>query len=125
MDLNDKQLIHDCAEALLAIGQSTEAAHLFEMSESWEQACQLFVQLKAWQKVNSILPHVTSTKMHATYANACEADGKYAEAIKSYKSAGDMDSVIRIYLDHLSDPHSASEIVMETRSIEGSKMLAR
>lgn len=125
MELNDKHLIHDCAEALLSIGQSTEAAHLFEMSESWDQACQLFIQLKAWQRVNAILPHVTSAKMHATYAKACEAEGKFVEAIKSYKSAGEMDCVVRIYLDNLSDPHSASEIVMETRSIEGSKMLAR
>lgn len=109
----------------MSIGQTTEAAHLFEMSESWDQACQLFIQLKAWQRVNTILPHVTSTKMHAVYAKACESDGKFVEAIKSYKNAGDMDSVVRIYLDNLSDPHSASEIVMDTRSIEGSKMLAR
>lgn len=125
MELNDKQLLHDCAEALIGIGHSTEAAHLYEMAESWDQACQLFVQLKAWQKVHSILPHVTSAKMHAVYAKACETDGKYDEAINSYRNAGDSESVIRIYLDHLSDPHSASEIVIETKSMEGSKMLAR
>lgn len=125
MELNDKQLLHDCAEALIGIGHSTEAAHLYEMGESWDQACQLFVQLKAWQKVHSILPHVTSAKMHAIYAKACETDGKFEDAINSYRNAGDMESVIRIYLDHLSDPHSASEVVVETKSIEGSKMLAR
>lgn len=125
MELGDKQLLHDCAEALIGIGHATEAAHLYEMAESWDQACQLFVQLKAWQKVHSILPHVTSAKMHAVYAKACENDGKYEDAINSYRNAGDMESVIRIYLDHLSDPLSASEIVVDTKSIEGSKMLAR
>lgn len=125
MDLQNKQLLHDCGDALLAIGQSTDAAQLYEMAESWDEACNLFVQLKAWQKVNAILPHVTSAKMHATYAKACENDGKFDEAIKSYRIAGDMDSVIRIYLEHLADPHAASEIVMETRSIEGSKLLAK
>lgn len=125
MELNDKQLLHDSAEALVTIGQSTEAAQLYEMAESWDEACHLFVQLKAWQKVNTILPHVSSAKMHATYAKACEDDGKFDEAIKSYRNAGDMDSVVRIYIEHMSDPHSASEIVMETRSIEGAKLLAR
>lgn len=125
MELNDKQLLHDCAEALIGIGHLTEAAHLYEMAESWDQACQLFIELKAWQKVHSILPHVNSAKMHAVYAKACESDGKFEEAINSYKNAGDMESAIRIYLDHLSDPHSASEIVVETKSIDGSKMLAR
>lgn len=125
MELNDKRLLHDSAEALVTIGQSTEAAQLYEMAESWDEACQLFLQLKAWQKVKSILPHVSSARMHATFAKACEDEAKYEEAIKSYRNAGDMDNVVRIYLEHMSDPHSASEIVMETRSVEGAKMLAR
>lgn len=118
-------MLQDCADALLTIGQLTDSAHLYELAECWDQACQLYVTLKAWQKVNTILPNVKSTKMHAVYAKASEAEGNYVEAINSYRNAGDMDSVVRIYLDHLSDPHSASEIVVETRSIEGSKMLAK
>lgn len=109
----------------MTIGHSTEAAHMLELAGSWDQACQLYVQLKAWQKVNAILPHVTSLKMHAVYAKAKENEGKYLEAIQSYMNAGEKDNAVRLYLDFLSDPHSAAEIVMETRSIEASKMLAR
>lgn len=123
--LNDKEVLYDCAEALAAIGHVSEAANLMERAESWDQACQLYVQLKAWAKVNAILPNVTSMRLHGIYAQAKEAEGNYAEAIRSYKQAGDTDAMVRVYLEHLADPHSASEIVLETRSIESSKMLAK
>lgn len=125
MEMNDKQLFQDCAEALLDINETSEAAHLFELAKNWDQACQLYVQLKVWQKVQSILPNVTNSKMHAVYAKSCENDGNFNDAIEHYRNAGDMDSVVRIYVENLSDPHIAAEIVLETRSIDGSKMLAR
>lgn len=118
-------MLQDCGEALIAIGHPSEAAALLEQAECWDEACALYVQLKSWPKVTAILPHVTSTKLHAQYALAKESEGNFNEAIRSYQQAGDMDSVVRVYLDHLADPHSASEIVLETRSIDGSKMLAR
>lgn len=124
-EYKDKQLLRDCAESLVVIGHLTEAAHLYEQATSWDDACQLYAQLKAWHKVHSILPHVTSLKMHGIYAHAKESEGKYFEAIQSYITAGEKDNAVRLFLDHLSDPHSAAEIVMETKSIEGSKMLAR
>lgn len=37
----------------------------------------------------------------------------------------DLDSVVRIDLDHLNDPQEAVRIVQETRSIEGAKMVAK
>lgn len=124
-NINDKQLLHECGEALIAIGHLPEAAHLFELANSYDDACQLYAQLKAWQKVQAILPNVTSLKLYAVYAKAKENEGKYLEAIESYKVAGEKDNAVRLYLDFLSDPHSAGEIVMETRSVDGSKMLAR
>lgn len=123
--MNNKQLFQDCAEALLEMNETAKAARLFELSENWNEACQLYVQLKEWQKVHSILPNVTNSKMHAIYAKSCENDGKFNDAIEHYRNAGDMDSVVRVYVENLSDPHSAAEIVLETRSIDGSKMLAK
>lgn len=125
IELNDKQLFEDCAEALTSMSETVEAARLFELAENWDQACQLYVQLKSWPKVQSILPHVTNSKMHAIYAKACESDGNFNEAIEYYRNAGDLDSVVRIYVEHLADPHSAAEIVVNTRSIDGSKLLAQ
>ncbi|XP_058458948.1 WD repeat-containing protein 19 isoform X2 [Malaya genurostris] len=125
LELDDKQLFNDCGNALMASGNFNEAAILLERGESWDKCCELYIHLKSWKKVDSVLPNITSLKLHAAYAKAKEAEGRYAEAINSYQVAGDMDSVVRIYLEYLSDPHSASEILMETRSIDGSKLLSK
>lgn len=125
VELNDKQLFYDCGESLITVGHLMEGAGLFEKGEFWDEACSHYIQLKMWNKVNKILPHVTSHKLHTAYAKAKEADGHYTEAISSYKISGDLDSVVRIYLEQLSDPHSASEVVLESRSSEGAKMLAK
>ena len=42
-----------------------------------------------------MLVHVTSPKLHAQYAKAKEADGRYKEAAVAYEAAKDYDSVIR------------------------------
>jgi hypothetical protein len=39
--------------------------------------------------------------------------------------ARDMDSVVRLNLDHLNNPEEAVQVVQETKSIEGAKMVAR
>lgn len=124
-EMRDKQLFHDCADALEQMNQLSESAQLFEKSENYDKACGLYIHLKQWSKVDKILPKVTSLKLHALHAKAKESEGKYRDAIKSYQLANDTDSVVRIYLDHLSDPHSASEIVLESRSVDGGKMLAK
>jgi WD repeat-containing protein 19 len=41
---------------------------------------------------------VTSPKIHAQYAKAKEADGKYRDAAQAYEAAKDYDSVIRYYI---------------------------
>lgn len=60
MQLNDKQLFEDCAESLTAMNETVEAARLFELAENWDQACQLYIQMQAWQKVHAILPNVSN-----------------------------------------------------------------
>ncbi|KAL7025046.1 hypothetical protein ACKWTF_013313 [Chironomus riparius] len=124
-ELRNKQLYFECAEALEQVNQISEAALLYEKSEEYDKACGLYIQLKQWQKVDKILPNVTSIKLHALHAKAKESEGKFREAIQSYTLANDLDSVVRIHLDYLSDPHSASEIVLESRSVDSGKMLAK
>ncbi|GAB0091086.1 WD repeat-containing protein 19 [Sergentomyia squamirostris] len=125
IELDEKHLLDDCAESLAALGQTSDAAMLYERSGNWDSCCSLYIQLKNWVKVEELLPRVTSLKLHAAYAKSREVDGKFHDAIRGYTAAGDLDSVVRIYLDNLSDPHAASEIVLETRSAEAAKMLAR
>lgn len=125
MEIGEKRLFHECAEGLEQMNQLMEAAQLYEESENYDKACGLYIQLKQWNKVDRILPYVTSLKLHALHAKAKENEGKYRDAIKSYQLANDLDSVVRIYLEHMSDPHSASEIVLESRSVDSGKMLAK
>lgn len=125
LEINDLTLLKDCGEALLSTGHIFEGAQVMEKAQNWDRACQLYIQLKQWNRVDDILPNVTSMKLHAVYAKAKESEGRYKEAINSYRIANDMDSVVRILIEHMNDPHSASEIVLSTRSVEGSKMLAK
>ena len=46
-------------------------------------------------KVGELLTHVTSPKLHAQYAKAKEADGKYKDAAAAYEAAKDYDNFIR------------------------------
>jgi len=125
VELEDQQLLFDCAELLATVGHLTEAAGLYERGGFYDEACGHYIALKMWNKANNILPKVKSTKLHAAYAKAKENDGHYEEAIRSYRIAGDLDACVRIYLDHLCDPHAASEIVLESRSMDSAKLLAK
>lgn len=50
---------------------------------------------------------------------------RYNEAVIAYEHAKQWDSVIRLYLDHLNNPEKAVNIVRETQSLDGAKMVAR
>jgi len=47
------------------------------------------------EKVGELLPHVTARKIHAQYARAREAEGRYKEAVSAYETAQDWENVIR------------------------------
>ena len=57
--------------------------------------CRLLRLLCFRTKVGELLTHVTSPKLHAQYAKAKEADGKFKEAATAYWAAKDYESVIR------------------------------
>lgn len=46
-------------------------------------------------KVKEFLPSISSPKVHAQYAKAMEADGKYAEAATAYENASEYANAIR------------------------------
>lgn len=45
--------------------------------------------------------------------------------MQAYRTAGDYDNVTRILLDHLKQPDEAVELVRQTRSVEGAKLVAK
>ena len=46
-------------------------------------------------KVGELLGKVTSSRLHAQFAKAREADGHYQEAARAYETARDFDSAVR------------------------------
>ncbi|XP_046667542.1 WD repeat-containing protein 19 [Homalodisca vitripennis] len=120
-----KQLRQQCAEILEQTKKMNEAASLYEKAECYDQAASVYIQLKNWTKLGELLPRVTSPKIHLQYAKGKEAVGDFRSAVQAYQRAGDLDSVVRISLDHLKDPQEAVRIVQETRSIEGAKLVAK
>ncbi|EDO29788.1 predicted protein, partial [Nematostella vectensis] len=120
-----RQLKKECAAILESMKQYSESALLYEKGQYWDKAAAVYMKTKNWAKVGELLNHVTSPKLHAQYAKAREADGKYREAAKAYEAAKDYDNVIRINLDFLQNPEEAVRIVKETQSVEGAKMVAK
>ncbi|NWX33087.1 WDR19 protein, partial [Notiomystis cincta] len=118
-------LKRDCGAILENMKQFSEAAQLYEKGQYYDKAASVYIRCKNWAKVGELLPHVSSPKIHLQYAKAREADGRYIEAVIAYEHAKQWDSVIRLYLDHLNNPEKAVDIVRETQSLEGAKMVAR
>ncbi|NXI09469.1 WDR19 protein, partial [Irena cyanogastra] len=118
-------LKRDCGALLENMKQFSEAAQLYEKGQYYDKAASVYIRCKNWAKVGELLPQVSSPKIHLQYAKAKEADGRYTEAVIAYEHAKQWDSVIRLYLDHLNNPEKAVDIVRETQSIEGAKMVAR
>ncbi|NXU72617.1 WDR19 protein, partial [Oreotrochilus melanogaster] len=115
----------DCGDILETMKQFSEAAQLFENGQYYDKAASVYIRCKNWAKVGELLTHVSSPKIHLQYAKAKEADGSYKEAVTAYEHAKQWDSVIRLYLDHLNNPEKAVNIVKETQSLDGAKMVAR
>lgn len=125
VELNSKQLFKECAEILEKKKQYSEAANFYERSENCDKAASIYIKLKDWQRVGRLLGGITSNKIHLQYAKAKESEGKYEEAVRAYNAAKDYDSVIRLNLDYLNSPEIAVELVQETKSTEGAKMVSR
>jgi WD repeat-containing protein 19 len=125
LELDNKQLIKECAEILEKNKQLAEAACLFEKCQNYDRAAMAYIKLRNWHKIGELLPKITSNKIHLQYAIAKEHEGKYEEAVRAYYTAKDFDSVIRLQLEHLNNPEIAVELVQETKSTEGAKLVAK
>lgn len=125
IELDNKQLLRECAEILDKKKQLAEAAALFEKCMQYDKAASNYIKLRNWNKVGELLPTVNTPKIHLQYAKAQESEKKFEEAVIAYEKAKDFDSVIRLHLEHLNNPEIAVELVQETKSIEGAKMVAK
>ncbi|XP_015117789.1 WD repeat-containing protein 19 [Diachasma alloeum] len=120
-----RNLRRECAEILEIMKQFNEAAILYEKAEYFDKAASAYIKLKNWIKVGQLLSQISSPKINIQYAKAKESEGRYEEAARAYETAKDYDNIIRINLEHLNNPARSVEIVQQTKSIEGAKMVAR
>lgn len=122
-ELRDPVLLTECGHLLVEAKQWQEAVKLFELAGQYEDACRLYIQMRAWRQVEKLLPQIESPQLHLDYAKASEEENRLEEALTHYKFANDIDNVVRLHL-MLNDAHSAQEAIMETPSVAGSKLLA-
>lgn len=121
---HDTNLLKDCAQLLEEEKQYSHAAALYDHAGNTEKAASLYIKLKSWLKVESLIPKINSPSIHLQYAKAKEAEGRYSDALKSYLKAQDFESAIRLNLDKLDDIDEAVNLVQETKSVQGAKMVA-
>ncbi|XP_064075717.1 WD repeat-containing protein 19 [Vanessa tameamea] len=121
---HDVGLLKDCAQLLEEEKQYSHAAALYDHAGNAERAASLYIKLKSWLKVEALIPKINSPSIHLQYAKAKEAEGRYGDALKSYLKAQDYESAIRLNLDKLDDIDEAVNLVQETKSVQGAKMVA-
>jgi WD repeat-containing protein 19 len=115
-DETSADLLCECADILEAGRHLPEAAQLLERANLMDRAADLHIRLKNWTRVSQLLKNVTAPRIHAQFARAKEAEGRYMEAVAAYKTAGDPESAVRLLLEKLRLPEEAVRIVRETRS---------
>ena len=81
--------------------------------------------MKNLAKAAPLMAKVKTPKIHAQFGRAKEAAGEFSAASEAYEAANDMDSVVRIQLEHLTNPEKAFEIVRTTKSSEGALVVAK
>lgn len=121
---HDSMLLKDCAQLLEEEKHYSHAATLYDHAGNTEKAASLYIKLKSWLKVEALLPKINSPSIHIQYAKAKEAEGRYHDALKSYMKAQDYEAAIRLNLDKLEDIDEAVNLVQETKSVQGAKMVA-
>lgn len=121
---NDIALLKECAQLLEEEKQYNHAAALYDHAGDTEKAASLYIKLKSWLKVEALLPKINSPALHIQYAKAKEQEGRYHDALKSYLRAQDFEAAIRLNLEKLDNIDEAVQLVQETKSIQGAKMVA-
>merc|ERR1719287_349787 len=91
-----------------------EAAQLYEAAGDHDQAASLYILDLNFEAAAPLMSKIHTPKLHMQYAKAKESRGSYREALVAYERARDLDSVVRLCLDHLNEPQKAFQLVHET-----------
>ncbi len=120
----DKEVIKACGQILESMSQYGEAAELYRMAGQLEKAASMYLRSKNFHKLEAIIGQISAPKLLGQYAKTMESQRRYEEAAKAYGRGGDNDNLIRLYLKRLDKPQKAFELVRQTRSTQGARMVA-
>jgi WD repeat-containing protein 19 len=108
------------------MNQFADSAVLYEKGQKYEKAAAIYIDpLKDFKKAAPLMDKIYTPKLHSQYAKAKEGMKEYKDAAKAFERAGDNDSVVRLYLQHLSQPFKAIDIVRKTHSAKAAQMVAQ
>lgn len=121
---NSSVFKNECADILQTFNKLNDAVTLYESAGNFEKAATCYIELKNWNKIGQLLPHIKSASTFIQYAKAKEAMGNYKECVGAYERAEDYENVVRVDLDYLNDIRHAVEIVKSKKCTEGTKRIA-
>jgi len=122
-ELNDKNLLKECALILEEAKHNVEAAELYVKSGNFEKAALLYISDLNFTAAGQLMSKITTPKIHLQYAKAKESRGQYKEALAAYEVAKDHESMIRLYL-HTDEPQKALSLCRQTQLPTGAEMVA-
>jgi WD repeat-containing protein 19 len=79
-ELQDRDCCRDCAAILEGLKQWQDAARLWERGEVPDKAAAIYIKTKNWGAAAPLMARIASPKLHAEFAKAKEAEGRYDEA---------------------------------------------
>lgn len=129
-EINDKVLYQECGDLLEVQKQYTEAVTMYVKGEQYERAAYIYTKYlikNDKSKINEaaqIMERVHNDQLHAIFAKACVAAGRYEEAVKAYEKAKDTDKIVEIKLKNLDQVQQAFDLVRATSSAQGALLVA-
>ncbi|KAL3120594.1 hypothetical protein niasHT_007886 [Heterodera trifolii] len=114
----------DCGIVLEQLRQFDEAGSVYEAGQFYDRAAAAYLKCRNLLKVHKLMEQVRSPKLLSQYGKILEKDKNYERAIKAYQRAHDSENQIRLLLRHLNKVNAAVKLAQESKSVEGSKMVA-
>ncbi|KAL3685393.1 hypothetical protein R1sor_003415 [Riccia sorocarpa] len=124
-ECSDSLLYRECAKMLEGLNLHEDAAELYVLDGQVEKAIGIYLDMKNFPKMHSLLEKIESPKWYAKYARALEAERKLTEAAAAYVKAEDFENAVRLYLGPLRNPTEAFSIIRKARSMEAAKLASR
>eukprot|EP01006_Ploeotia_vitrea_P030251 TRINITY_DN62715_c0_g1_i1.p1 TRINITY_DN62715_c0_g1~~TRINITY_DN62715_c0_g1_i1.p1 ORF type:complete len:1401 (+),score=199.79 TRINITY_DN62715_c0_g1_i1:64-4266(+) len=126
LESSDAELCQECAQIFEELKQFNDAAALYEKAGLYDKAVSIYIkETKALHQAGKLMQHITSPKVFKLFAVAKEKEGSFKDAEGAYEKAGDMDSVVRLNVEHLNNLTKAYKIVRKTKSADAAALVAR